>query len=209
MLPLAILFDLDGVLVKSEEAWFCSVEEAGRRFRGRAVTREEFAPTFGQGTLADVREFGLGCTAAELDRFYTEVFPRFASSIWVHPEAAALLAGLRRAGLKLALVTNTVSTLTPSILRAAGIDRAFDHVACADLVPRPKPAPDLPLSALAALGVEAARAWLVGDSRYDRESAKAAGVRFVGLGLDGDERIDELGELRGLLPTAPITEAIR
>ncbi|MBI5544257.1 MAG: haloacid dehalogenase, partial [Deltaproteobacteria bacterium] len=79
MLLRAILFDLDGVLVRSEEAWFRTVEEAGRRFRGRPITRAEFAPTFGQGTLADVREFDLSCTAPELDRFYTETFPRFAS----------------------------------------------------------------------------------------------------------------------------------
>ncbi|HEY3449767.1 MAG TPA: HAD hydrolase-like protein [Myxococcales bacterium] len=199
MQPRAILFDLDGVLVKSKEAWFRSVEEAGRVFRGRPVTREEFEPTFGQGTIADVREFGLSCAVADLDRFYTDTFPRHAHSIWVHPDAAALLADLRAAGKRLALVTNTVSTLTPAILRAAGIERSFEHLACADLVPHPKPAPDLPLSALAALEVAAADAWLVGDSRYDRESARAAGVFFVGLGIDGDARIEDLSQLRALL----------
>lgn len=54
MLPEAVLFDMDGVLVKSEEAWFRTVEAAGVRFRGRPVTRAEFGPTFGQGTAADV-----------------------------------------------------------------------------------------------------------------------------------------------------------
>lgn len=39
---------------------------------------EEFQPTFGQGTEADVRVFGLRCTPAELDRFYMEHFPRYA-----------------------------------------------------------------------------------------------------------------------------------
>ncbi|MGC4115557.1 MAG: HAD-IA family hydrolase [Myxococcales bacterium] len=199
MHPRAILFDLDGVLVKSKEAWFRSLEEAGKAFRGRAVTREEFEPTFGQGTIADVREFGLSCTVAELDRFYTETFPRFASCIWVHPDAAKLLADLKASGRRLALVTNTVSTLTPTVLAAAGIDRSFDHLACADLVPHPKPAPDLPLSALAALDLRASEAWFVGDSRYDRESAKAAGVHFVGLGIDGDARIEDLSDLRKLL----------
>src|SRR5687767_3280690 len=70
----AVLFDLDGVLVKSEEAWFRTVEESGRRFRGRPVSREEFDPTFGQGTAADVEVFGLRCSTSELDAFYVEQF---------------------------------------------------------------------------------------------------------------------------------------
>jgi len=41
---------MDGVLIRSEEAWLRVLEDAGRRFRGSPVTREEFAPTFGQGT---------------------------------------------------------------------------------------------------------------------------------------------------------------
>ena len=199
MQPRAFLFDLDGVLVKSKEAWFRSVEEAGRVFRGRPVTREEFEPTFGQGTIADVREFGLNCSVEDLDRFYTQAFPRYASSIWVHPDAASLLADLKASGRKLALVTNTVSTLTPVILRAAGLERSFDHLACADRVPRPKPAPDLPRSAMAALEVAAEESWFVGDSRYDRESARAASIHFVGLGIDGDARIEDLSELRRLV----------
>lgn len=199
MPPRAILFDLDGVLVKSERTWFRTVEEAGWRFRGSPVTLEEFTPNFGQGTRADVEVFRLGCTVEELDRFFTETFPRFAAEIWVDPHAAPLLRELRRRGLAIALVTNTVSTLAPTILRAAGIADAFDLVACADLVARPKPAPDLPNFALARLGLSAGEAWFVGDSRYDREAAAAAGVHFVGLRLDGDRRIERLEELLGAL----------
>lgn len=193
--PRALLFDLDGVLVRSEEAWFRIVEEAGRRYRGTPVAREEFAPTFGQGTAADIREFSLACTVAELDRFYVEIFPRFAPEVWVNPEAAPLLAALRSRGLKMALVTNTASPLARQIVRSAGIESFFDFFACADLVACSKPAPDLPLLALRSLGVVASEAWLIGDSRFDREAARAAGVRFVGLGIDGDARIERLGDL--------------
>jgi phosphoglycolate phosphatase/AHBA synthesis associated protein len=56
----AVLFDMDGVLLKSEEAWAHVVAAAGERFRGSPVTLEEFQPTFGQGTEADVRFVGLG-----------------------------------------------------------------------------------------------------------------------------------------------------
>src|SRR5262245_33338881 len=112
----AVLFDMDGVLVRSEETWARVLEEAGVRFRGRPVTREEFLPTFGQGTAADARVFGLNCTTAELDAFYLESFPRHAaSSLWVNPDAAPLLTGLARAGVRRAVVTNTLTALAARV----------------------------------------------------------------------------------------------
>jgi HAD superfamily hydrolase (TIGR01509 family) len=196
----AVLFDMDGVLLKSEEAWAHVVAAAGERFRGSPVTLEEFQPTFGQGTEADVRVFGLRCTPAELDRFYIEHFPRYAEHVWVNPEARGLLETLGARGLGRAVVTNTVSPLATPLLEAARLAGCFECKACADLVPRSKPAPDLVLYALEKLGVAAGEALMVGDSRYDRGAAGAAGVRFVGLGLDGDARIEGLSELLALLP---------
>lgn len=194
MTPDAVLFDMDGVLVKSDEVWFRTVEAAGVRFRGRPVSRDEFFPTFGQGTAADIPAFGLSCTAAQLDAFYVDEFPRHLSGVWVNPEARPLLDTLSRRGLELGLVTNTVSPLARVILAHAGLEAFFGTVATADRVAHAKPAPDLVLLACRELGVPPARAWMVGDSRFDRGAAQAAGVRFVGLGLDGDARIERLAD---------------
>jgi phosphoglycolate phosphatase/AHBA synthesis associated protein len=195
MTPGAVLFDMDGVLVRSEEAWLRVLEDAGRRFRGSPVTREEFAPTFGQGTAADVSVFGLRCTPAELDAFYVEHLPRYAGEVWVNPDARELLETLAARGLRRAVVTNSVSPLARALLGAAHLLEFFEVLACADLVANSKPAPDLVLYALGRLGVAPGSAVMVGDSRFDRGAAQAAGVRFVGLGLDGDARIERLGEL--------------
>jgi HAD superfamily hydrolase (TIGR01549 family) len=197
--PRAVLFDMDGVLVKSDETWFRCVEDAGVRFRGRAVTREEFFPTFGQGTVADVNVFQLGCTPAELDAFYVEAFVRHLDTMWVNPEAAPLLAALERAGIARAVVTNTVGQLTHEILTRAKLLDFFGARATSDRVKHAKPAPDLVLLACEELGISARDAWMVGDSKYDLGAARAAGVRFVGLGLDGDARLENLGALLALL----------
>lgn len=197
--PEVVLFDMDGVLVRSEEAWFRLMEEVGRVFRGAPITREEFTPTFGQSTREDVEVFGLDCSVEVLDRFYAEHFGRFAREVIVNPEARAVLESLRRRGKALAVVTNTATCLALDILGAAGLRERFDFIACADQVAHPKPAPDLVWHALKALRHPLASACLVGDSRFDRGAARDAGVRFIGLGLDGDARIERLSQLEEAL----------
>ena len=109
-LPKAMLFDLDGVLVKSEEAWFRAVAQSGVKFRGgKAVTRKEFAPTFGQGTETDIAVFGLQCSTADLNAFYEVELLRHLGTVWVNPDAQPLLQWLKEKGVKTALVTNSVA----------------------------------------------------------------------------------------------------
>lgn len=190
----AVLFDLDGVLVKSKDAWFRTLEEAGRVFRGRPVTREEFEPTFGQGTDADARVFELGISAAELDAFYIQHFPRFATNVWVNPEADALLKELTKRKLLRAVVTNSTTPVAEVLLQNAKIRAHFNALACADEAPS-KPAPDLVHLACRKLNVEAPATLLVGDSRFDREAALSAGARFIPFELEGEGRIDTLLQL--------------
>src|SRR5688572_12780544 len=111
----AILFDMDGVLVKTAEVWFRLLHQAGVRFRGRPIERAEFEPTFGQGTAADVEVFGLRCTYEELDRYYQEQFLAQLEDIWVNPEAKTLLENLRGAKIPLAVVTNSSTELTRKV----------------------------------------------------------------------------------------------
>lgn len=195
-MPRAVLFDLDGVLVKSEEAWFRAVAQSGVKFRnGKAVTRKEFAPTFGQGTETDIAVFGLSCTREELDAFYEAEFLRHLGTVWVNPDAQPLLEELKKRGVKTALVTNSVVKIAKALVERAEVHTLLDVLATADRVKKSKPAPDLVELALKELGVTAEEAWFVGDSRYDRGAAEAAKVKFVGMGIDGDTRIERLAEL--------------
>ncbi len=192
--PRAVLFDLDGVLVDSKEAWFKTVEASGVRYRGSPVTRAEFDPTFGQGTAADAETFRLGITADELDAFYAEEFVRHLEAVWVNPEAAPLFEALHTRGIGRALVTNSVAPVVDAVLAHGKL--SLPVRATADRVVHAKPAPDLVLLACRDLNLEPRDVWMVGDSRYDRAAAQSAGVFFVGLGLDADLRIEALAELK-------------
>lgn len=200
--PRAILFDLDGVLVRSHEAWFELMRDASRYFGGREVTREAFDPVFGQGTEADIAMFGLRCTSDELNAYFFENFSRYGDRLWVNPEATPTLDALDTAGIRRAIVTNTMLPLARSILTQAGLLDRFEFISTADQVLHAKPDPALVFLALERLGLKPRQAWMIGDSRFDREAAAAAHVFFVGLGIDGERRIERLQSLQELLAAA-------
>ena len=191
----AILFDLDGVLVHSQGAWFRLGNQAASDLGGHPVDWPIFCKTFGQGSEADVSLLGLSCTAEELDEYYARTFSRFREHVRVEPDAREVLLRLRAMSLELAVVTNTVSRLALEIVAGAGLEDLFEHLLGADQVKSAKPAPDLLHLALERLGVGASEAVMVGDSVYDEQAASGAKVRFVGFRRDGDRRVESLSEL--------------
>jgi phosphoglycolate phosphatase len=184
-----VLFDLDGVIVDSYEAWFRSVDDTSREFGFGPVTRERFDSIWGQGIDADVKNLYPGRSAAEVRASYDRTVPRHVAAIRVNPEAASALAWLRTTGLRTACVTNTIDDLARAVLRTVGLGDAFDAVSGARAGLREKPAPDLLLAALRDLDVDPALACMVGDSRYDREGAAAARVRFLHYDLRSGESL--------------------
>ena len=193
----AVLWDLDGVLVDSYEVWFHVLNHAARAFGAEPVSREVFAAGWGQGIEKDVERFFPDRTIREVEAFYHAHFMDHATHLRVDPDAPAVIAALRAAGLRQALITNTPGPLAKSILASAGLE--LDAVVGGTDVPRGKPAPDMVLEACRALAVEPAAAIVVGDSRYDRDAARAANVRFVGVRIDGDARVERVSALVPLL----------
>ena len=89
------------------------------------------------------------------------------------------LGRMRKAGLKLACVTNKAQAFTAPLLEAAGIAPLLDAVVTADQVGRRKPHPEPYLRACKDLRVSPDEALVVGDSANDAESGRAAGCRVV------------------------------
>ena len=189
----AVLWDLDGVLIDSYEVWFHLLNHTARAFGAAAVSREVFGGGWGQGIEKDVERFFPERTIPEVEAFYHAHFMEHATHLRIDPDARAVIGAFRARGLGQALITNTPGPLAASILESAGLE--LDAVVGGTDVARGKPAPDMVLEACRRLQVTPAEAVVVGDSRYDRDAAAAAKVRFVGLRIDGDRRIERLGEL--------------
>ena len=197
--PDAVIFDMDGVLVFSEEAWFAVYNETLVHFGHAAISRQAFDAIYGNGTEADRAMYMPERSVAEIDAAYDRFFRRHLGAIRVNEEAPAALAALRGRGVKTGLATNTNGPLAARILLHADLRPLLDAVASADEAGAGKPDPAVLRLASRRLGVPLARSVFVGDSRYDAEAARRAPVPFVGFRRDGDGRVDRLSALPGLL----------
>jgi phosphoglycolate phosphatase/AHBA synthesis associated protein len=189
----AVLFDMDGVLVDSFEAWLRLMNATARHFGAPEVERAKFRAVYGQPTEEDVRIFFPGRTVAEVESFYTAHFGEFSQHVRSAPEAPHVLMILRHQGIRTGVITNTPSSLAHEILKSANIQA--DVVVGGNDVAQAKPAPDMVYRACELLGVSPSEALVVGDSPYDRQAAVAAGARFAGLGTEGDPMLQQLADV--------------
>ncbi|MDA0709748.1 MAG: HAD family phosphatase [bacterium] len=118
--------------------------------------------------------------------------------------AADLVDALRQRGLKLALVTNNHREAMQIVLKRYGLH--FDSALSRDDGVL-KPAPDLILKALDALGAKAEDALGIGDSIYDTQACAAAKVRCLYLThgsprFDHEPAIASLGDMLAFLDRA-------
>jgi HAD superfamily hydrolase (TIGR01509 family) len=97
------------------------------------------------------------------------------------PGVAGTLRAARRLGLKLAVASSSRHSWVDSHLTRLGLTHFFQVVRCADDVSCTKPAPDLYLSALAALGVNADEAIAFEDSPNGVLAARRAGLFVVAI----------------------------
>jgi putative hydrolase of the HAD superfamily len=130
-------------------------------------------------------------------------------AVKLDPDALQVLSWLGTHGIKRALCSN--APFPPEMMRRQvdtnGISEVVDAVVFSSEVGRRKPAPEVYMSALNAIGVEPRHSLFVGDRvREDYEGPRAMGMRAVlftahaeGLPPDGIPTIASLSELPGLL----------
>jgi phosphoglycolate phosphatase len=137
----------------------------------------------------------VGAEAASYDRAWDRYQHHYLAINGQHSDmyagVADGLAALRRAGLRLACLTNKPTAFARPLLAAKGLDGFFGVVFGGDAFARKKPDP-LPLvETCRALGSAPARTLMIGDSRNDAEAARGAGcpVVLVSYGYNHGEPI--------------------
>jgi len=179
----AVVFDMDGVLVDTEPAFYDGVniilQEEGRyiewerykRLLGTSVEetwREIISMLNMRGDLYDyMRRYGdvlLDCLAQERDPL---------------PGTEQLLDTLQGRGVPYGLATSSWGRWKDIILNSAGLQERFRVVVTGDTVKREKPAPDIYLRAAELLGLAPERCVAVEDTPPGIAAAKAAGMFAV------------------------------
>jgi len=180
LVPDAIVFDLDGTLIASHDLIAQTVNRV-LASRGHptvdaeavhALTGLPLEAIFHAVLPAAEQESMLACVDAYRLTFDREVLPALA------PIPGALEAVRSVATLApLAVATGRLTVTAARMLERCDLAAYFGAVLGTDLVPRPKPAPDVLLLALERLGgIDPARVLVVGDSAADVAMARAAGA---------------------------------
>jgi len=189
--PVAVLFDMDGTLVETEQYWGEAMAALAEHLGGRlsAAARGRTVGTsmrFAMGELyADVgvvrSEEQLRADGRWVEERTRELMA--AGAPW-RPGARDLVVEVLGSGLPTALVTTTPRRLAAVILDQLAADLGadpFDVTVCGDEVPARKPDPAPYLQAAAALGVDVERSVVIEDSLVGVTSALAAGAAVLGV----------------------------
>ena len=181
----AVLWDMDGTLVDSEQIWSISLGDLANHLGGDLSLPAREAMV-GTNMPVSVRllfaDLGLepdqGQMAEAIDWLAERTAQLFAGPLPLRPGAAAALAEVRSAGVPCALVTNTERPLTELALESLGREH-FAATVCGDEVAHGKPAPDAYLRAAELLGVPSVATVAVEDSPTGVASAVAAGCAVL------------------------------
>jgi 3-amino-5-hydroxybenzoic acid synthesis related protein len=175
----AVIFDLDGVLIDSEQLMRRAFCESYRQIIGDGDPPiEEYLEHMGES-------FPRIMDKLNLPRALWEPFRQFCRSnldqINFFPEARPLLEQLVQLQSKLAIVTGKDYSRTIQILEHFRVRSFFPVVVGSDQIQNPKPHPEGVLVALDRLGSTPENALMIGDSVSDILSAQAAGVLSIAV----------------------------
>ncbi|HEV2873736.1 MAG TPA: HAD family phosphatase [Thermoleophilaceae bacterium] len=182
----AVVFDNDGLLLDTEEAWTRAEETLFAR-RGSSFTIEHKRDLIGSSPATSAAKLELmldmpGRGAALVEELHDLVMEEALAGVPPRPGALELLDAVRTAGVPVGVASNSAREFVERVLSVAGLlDGHFDVVVSANDVENPKPAPDLYLAACAALGAEPERSAALEDSATGVAAARAAGMYVVAV----------------------------
>jgi HAD superfamily hydrolase (TIGR01509 family) len=192
----AILIDVDGTLIDSNAAHAETWAQALRE-HGAACTVAQVRPLVGMGgdkllrKVAAVEEDSTEGRAISKRKkaLFAERLPGLAPT----RGARGLIAYLRLMKKDVVVATSADDREMNALLQQAGVADLIPHRTSKDDASESKPDPDIVQAALERIGARAARTVMVGDTPYDVEAARRAGVETIALRSGGhwsDEDLD-------------------
>ena len=180
----AVVFDMDGVIVDSEQVWDevreRYVREAGGTYTDSA-TRDMMGMSSVEWSRYMADRLGVPGTPEEINAaIVSRMLERYGEAPPLIPGAVE---AVRRCAERwpLAVASSSNPELIEVVLDVAGLHDVIPVVVSSQEVARGKPAPDVYLEAARRLGVDPRLCAAVEDSHNGIRSAKAAGMRVVAI----------------------------
>jgi pyrophosphatase PpaX len=207
----AVLFDLDGTLIDSAAIILASMRHATLTVLGREIPDEQLLAGVGSGLRYEMHAFDPD-RVDELVQTYRDHNEPLHAELQPCAGIDDALDALREANVPLGIVTSKRKvTVQLAFDTLPWLEQYFDVVVGAEDTERHKPHPDPILRGLELLGTRADETAYVGDSPFDVQAAKAAGVGAIAVTWGGfhsrerlereapDAIVDTPGELLGRL----------
>ena len=195
----AVIFDVDGTLVDSNDAQARSWVDALKEF-GYSVPYEKVRPLIGMGgdkvlpeTIGVQKDSEKG---KQISKRRSEIFKKkYLPNVKPFPDAQKLLDRMRKQGLKLAIATSAQPDELRPLLQIVGAADLIEDKTSARDVKSSKPDPDVMQVALKRVGYPPNEVVMIGDTPYDIEAARKAGVGTIAFRCGGWSDSDLAGAI--------------
>jgi phosphoglycolate phosphatase len=185
----AIIFDLDGTLIDTAPDLIETLNVILTREGFDAISFEEARMDIGAGAKRllerGLAKHGHSVSPTRLDDLYGDYLDHYAEHI---AERSRPFPGLERAldtlaaeGSTFAVCTNKLEWLSVRLLDQLNLSKRFAAIVGQDTIRIAKPNPAVLHHTIAAAGADVSRAIMVGDSKTDIDTARAAGVPVIAV----------------------------
>jgi phosphoglycolate phosphatase len=205
-----IIFDLDGTLVDTSRDITNALNYALKPYGLKDLTVEDTIKMVGEGITRLIEKI-LGDGKSKIEdevikrflEYYSEHLVDYSS---IYPHVRETLEKLD--GYKKAVISNKREYLSTKLLEKLDLLKYFDLVVGSDTVVERKPSPVPVIYVFTRLGVTPYESMIVGDSNYDIEAGRKAGVKTVAVTygyrerqylMNADYMIDSMVDLLSLL----------
>ena len=187
----AVLWDMDGTLIDSEEFHWISWRDTMAK-EGVAITHEQFLSSFGQRNDSIIpRWLGAATTSERIERIGNAKEEMYRSLIRTKgisplPGVATWLHRLHEQGWLQAIASSAPRPNVEVILDALAAAHYFQGIVSAEDVSRGKPDPEVYLTAASRVRASPDRCVVVEDAAAGIEGARRAGMRSIGVSHNGE-----------------------
>ncbi|MDQ6422561.1 HAD family hydrolase [Paenibacillus sp. LHD-117] len=184
------IFDIDGTLINTEQAVLGSLQKLLKNNYNRELTQQDLSFVLGIPGAVSLRQLGIE-DVNHANKCWNDLMRDYQHTIHVYEGIHQLLTDLRKHSIRTGVVTSKTKQEFLDDFVPFGLDNDLPYAVCADDTKLHKPHPEPLLKFLEISGAQAETSIYIGDTIYDYECARDAGVDF-GLALWGCKQPDAI-----------------